>query len=109
MHAAIPYLEECAAIMKDEADPASIAFILEMMAWALVSENPGKSMQIAGAVDGIKDVFGGEAPPGLTRVPDLRALANDAGLAPEEIDEHWQEGRNMSAEEALGYAFPRTT
>jgi predicted ATPase/class 3 adenylate cyclase len=62
-----------------------------------------RAMRLGGASEAIKEAVGGEAPPELLLLPNLRAEAR-RHLSPDEIDAAWDEGRAMSLEQALAYA-----
>jgi predicted ATPase/class 3 adenylate cyclase len=62
-----------------------------------------RALRLGGASEAIKEAVGGEGPPELLQLPDLRAEARGL-LSPEEIDAAWEEGRSMSVADALAYA-----
>jgi predicted ATPase/class 3 adenylate cyclase len=64
---------------------------------------PEVGVRLAGAVDRLKEVAGGEAPPAVVGLEDPREIAKDS-LTDDRITALWEEGRAMSVEEAIAYA-----
>jgi predicted ATPase/class 3 adenylate cyclase len=67
------------------------------------SGRPEVSVRLAGAVDRIKEVAGGEAPQALVGLEDPREIVRSA-LTEKQIAALWEEGRAMSLDEAIALA-----
>jgi predicted ATPase/class 3 adenylate cyclase len=84
--------------------PTGVALSFDELAdVAIAAGLPRRAMRLTGASDAIKEVVGGEAPPELIHLPDPREGARRV-LSEEEIRSAWEEGRNMTREEAMAYA-----
>jgi tetratricopeptide (TPR) repeat protein len=97
------FLEALDAVELMGEQTAMAVFLDNMADLEIVRGRPLRAMRIAGASEGIKDTVGGEAPPEVLAIRDLREAARQT-LTEEEIAEAWAEGRRMSQEEALAYA-----
>jgi predicted ATPase/class 3 adenylate cyclase len=64
---------------------------------------PEAGVRLAGAIDRIKEVAGGEAPPAIVGLEDPREIAKDF-LTEGRIAELWEEGRAMRLDEAIALA-----
>jgi predicted ATPase len=62
-----------------------------------------RALRLAGAAQASKDAAGGQAPPPLIDIPDLRAAALET-LGEDAVAAAWEEGRAMPLEQALSYA-----
>lgn len=100
--AGIPYLREA---LTEENDLASLAAALEFVALARMRHDPERAIRIGGAAESAREAFGGQTPPGLASVPNLRQLALEAGVEEPRVEQLWSEGRGMTAKDALAYAF----
>jgi hypothetical protein len=85
-------------------NPTGITLSLDHLANEEIARgNPIKAMTLAGASEAIKESVGGEAPPELVDLPDLRDEARRV-IREEEVRAAWDEGRDMSLDEAVAYA-----
>ena len=85
-------------------NPTGITLSLDHLANEEIARgNPIKAMRLAGASEAIKESVGGEAPPELIDLPDLREEARRV-IREEEVRAAWDEGRGMSLDEAVAYA-----
>jgi hypothetical protein len=62
-----------------------------------------RALRLAGASEAIKAAAGGQAPPPLIDLPDLREAAREA-LDEAAVAAAWEEGRAMPLDRALAYA-----
>ena len=62
-----------------------------------------RALRLAGASQALKESAGGQAPPPLIDIPDLREAARGS-LSEAAVDAAWEEGRAMAIEQAVAYA-----
>ena len=82
-------------------DPASLSSLLDTLSDAWINRGRMETaLRLSGASQKIKEEVGGSAPVTLIRPTDVRALAAKA-LSQDEIDALWNEGRQMTPQEAI--------
>jgi hypothetical protein len=108
LEAARALFMETLAIEEAFGERTGLALSLDNLADLEISEGDAmRAMRLAGASEVIKEGVGGQAPPDLITLPDLRELAHPL-LSDREIEAAWREGRRMSLEEAIAYARQKT-
>jgi predicted ATPase len=105
------YYERCRtscleSIDANEALGQTTGLAVAMQALALLAIHTGRpeaGVRLAGAVDHLKEVTGGEAPQAAVGLDDPRDVAR-AHLSQARISELWDEGRAMGHQEAVAFA-----
>jgi hypothetical protein len=81
-----------------------VAVSLQALAVVAVrTGSPDAGVRLAGAVDRINEVAGGEAPSSIVGLEDPLELARES-LPPDRMAALWREGRAMTMEDAIAYA-----
>jgi predicted ATPase/class 3 adenylate cyclase len=94
------------ALDANEALGNTLGFAVSIQALAVLAVRLGRpeaGVRLAGAVDRIKEVAGGEAPPEVVGLEDPREIAKGS-LTEGRIAALWEEGRAMSLDEAIALA-----